>query len=120
MQLHNFSEEHIKEDCRELTGLHENGLFFGCSFEKLRGLSLKDCDLNRSKFLTESVRDALGFTLTLSCLSFRGVEYSPLLFDLMLSLMVMSKGNDEKRKKILEVIGADRAEAIQRVLGATE
>lgn len=120
MQLHTFKEEHIREDCRELTGHHDNGLFFGCEFEKLTGLTLKDCDLNRSKFLTEKVRDALGFTLTLSCLSFRHVEYSDLLFDLFLTLLTLSKGNDAKREALLDVIGRDRAAAIQRVLGATE
>lgn len=118
--LHTFTEEHIFEDCRDLTGVHENGLFFGCEFDKLNGLTLKDCDLNRSNFKTDSVRDALGFTLSLSCMSFRNVTFSPLLFDLMLSLLCMSAGNDEKREQLKTVIGPERAEALLRVLKATE
>ncbi len=112
--LHSFKEEHIKEDCRDLTGVHDNGLFFRCEFEKLNGLTLQGCDLNGSKFKTESVMDALGFTLTLSCLSFKNVEFSPLLFDLFLSLATLSA------EKLLDVIGRDRVAAILRLLRATE
>src|ERR1039458_2846379 len=104
-RLRNFSEEHIREDCRDITGIHSNALFYGCQFEKLQGLTLKDCDLNKSEFMTESIRDALGFCLSLSCLSFRGVAYSELLFDLFLTLATLSRGNDEKREQLKDVVG---------------
>jgi hypothetical protein len=118
--LRDFDEVHIEQDCQELTGTHENGLFFGCVFDRLTGLTLKDCDLNRSQFLTSKVRDALGFTLTLDCNSFSGVEYSPLLFDLFLCLATLTKGNDAKREKLLDVVGRERAAALLRILRATE
>lgn len=118
--LRNFSEMHIKEDCRQLTGKHSNGLFYGCEFEHLNGLTLEDCDLNASTFSTEKIKDALGFTLSLQCLSFRGVEFSPLLFDLFLTLATLSVGNDEKREKLKEVIGRERYEALYRILQGTE
>jgi len=120
MKLRHFSEEHIREDCTTMTGEHEDGLFFGCRFDRLNGLTLKDCDLNRSEFQTEKVRDALGFTLTLSCLSFRNVKFSALLFDLMLCLLSMSAGNDEKRAKLRDVVGAGRFDTLMRVLKGIE
>lgn len=119
-KLREFSETRIGEDCKTLSGHHENGLFFECEFKKLAGLTLKDCDLNRSKFTTDSIRDALGFTMTLGCHSFDKVEYSPLLFDLFLTLATMTKGNDEKRQKLIDVIGRSRYEAIKRTLSAIE
>jgi len=118
--LRKFSETHIREDCRSLDGDHTNGLFFDCKFKSLNGLALRDCDLNRSEFETDSVRDALGFTLSLQCLSFKNVKFSPLLFDLMMCLCAMSAGNDEKRAKLRGVVGEDRFDALMRVLRVVE
>jgi hypothetical protein len=115
-KLRDFSSVRIEEDCKGLEGHHENELFYGCSFKDLRGLTLKDCDLNQSKFETDRLAEAKGFTLTLDCHSFRGVQYSPLLFDLMLYLLSNTEGNDEKRQKLRELLG-DRAEAFDRLLG---
>lgn len=114
--LRDFSETHIDEDCSTITGLKDNALFFNCAFNKLNGLTLKDCDLNKSEFKTESVADALGFAMSLSCLSFRGVKYSETLFDLLLTLITMTVGNDEKRKKLIDVVGERRWQAIMRML----
>jgi hypothetical protein len=119
-KLREFSNERIGEDCSTLSGTHENELFFDCIFCNLGGLTLKDCVLDRSKFTTSRLRDALGFTMTLDCHSFRDVEFSPLLFDLFMMLAYMSKGNDEKREKLLDVVGRDRAQAILRALKETE
>lgn len=118
--LRDFDEVHIGEDCSELTGTHENGLFFECKFRKLTGLTLKDCDLNHSEFTTQAVREALGFTMTLGCHSFKGVKLSPLLFDLMLSLLTMTTGNDEKRNQLIKVIGERRYESLKRTLEVVE
>jgi hypothetical protein len=120
VKLRQFDQTHIGEDCTNLTGMHENGLFYECTFCTLNGLTLKDCDLNQSTFLTDRISDALGFTLTLGCHSFSGVEYSPLLFDLLLTLMTMSKGNDDKREKLIEIVGRPRYEALMRALKSTE
>jgi hypothetical protein len=105
---------HIEQDCRELTGHHKDALFFGCEFDKVAGLVLENCDLNKSRFLTTEIKDALKFTLTLNCHSFKGVEYSPLLFDLLVVLMLMSRGNDEKRQRLVQVIGRERIVEILR------
>jgi hypothetical protein len=114
--VHKFASYHVDEDCSDLTGTHDNELFFNCTFDKLSGLTLKNCDLGRSEFVTTSVVDALNFTLTLNCNSFRDVTLSPLLFDLLLALLVTSAGNSEKREKLLDVIGKDRAKVLLRVL----
>jgi hypothetical protein len=119
-KLHDFSDTHIDKDCQSLTGLYDNELFFNCKFKDLQGLTLKDCDLNRSQFLTEDIREALGFTLTLACPSFKNVEYSPLLFDLFLTMAVISRGNDEKRQKLVDVIGKERLIEILRIINSLE
>jgi hypothetical protein len=118
--LREFSGVHIREDCKTLTGVHDNELFHQCKFEKLNGLTLKDCVLTESEFGTDSVRDALGFTLTLGCHSFEDVRYSPLLFDLMLTLMTMTQGNTRKREQLIDVVGKSRYQALLKVLKANE
>lgn len=119
-QLRLFDETHIHEDCSTMTGMHNNGLFYDCEFKQLRGLSLLNCALNGSRFTTDSIKDALDFSLTLNCFSFENVEYSELLFDLLITLCSMSKGNDEKRSKLAGVIGEGRLHAIQCVLKGVE
>jgi hypothetical protein len=120
MSLHRFDKTHIDEDCEQLAGRFKNELFFNCRFKKLNDLVLEDCELNQSEFNTDSVRDALGVTMTLSCKSFRGMTMSPLLFDLYLLLAYLTKGNDLKREKLLDVIGRPRALALLKLLEATE
>jgi hypothetical protein len=119
-ELRKFNEVHIGEDCSTLSGEHNNGLFHDCTFNKLNGLTLKNCDLNCSRFTTSSIKDALDFTLTLNCHSFNDVELSPLLFDLLLVLMSTSRGNNEKRRQLVAVVGHRRWEAIQKVLSGIE
>ncbi len=119
--LRQFSEIHIDEDRSQLHSVQlENALLHGCTFKDLRGVVLKDCVLNRSKFTTESVREALGFTLTLDCHSFNNVEFSPLLFDLLLYLLTTSTGNDEKREQLAGLLGKERVGAFKKVLRSTE
>lgn len=118
--LRNFNKINIGKDCSDLTGFHENELFFECTFNHLKDLTLKNCVLDRSQFATASVRDALGLTVTLDCHSFNGVELSPLVFDLILSLLIMTKGNDEKVAELVKVIGTERVHALQRLLRRIE
>jgi hypothetical protein len=119
--LHKFRRLHIDKDLKSGTlGFREDELFFNCDFNDLRGVTLKDCDLNGSRFHTDKVQDALGFTMTLDCKSFDNVEYSPFLFDLLLVLMMKTKGNDSKRRKLLQVLGEDRAREILTQLKGLE
>lgn len=98
----------IEQNCTEMTGTHEGKLFYGCTFKKLNDLTLKNCDLNQSKFTTDQIEDMLNFTITLNCLSFSNVELSPLIFDMILMLLIKSKGNTEKRKSLISVLGRER------------
>lgn len=118
--LRKFRAVFIEEDCSNFKGHFENSLFFGCLFKRLNGLTLKDCDLNRCRFSTDSVKDALGFTITLDCHSFKGVSFSPLLFDLMLFLLSISTDNDAKRSELVRIIGVDRAAAFSRLLNKVD
>jgi hypothetical protein len=111
---------HIDEDCRKLKGHHKGDVFANCTFENLNGLTLEKCDLSRSKFVTNSLREALDFTVTLNCLSFNKVEMSELLFDLLLCMMLKTSGNDAKRQKLVDVIGHDRAAEILMALRRLE
>ena len=110
----------IDENCGDKTGEFEGAVFHNCSFKHLNGLTLKKCDLSNSRFETDSIRDALDFTMTLNCLSFKGVEYSETLFDLLLCLMVQSKGNDEKRRKLVAVLGEAKLKSLLRTLHTLE
>lgn len=119
--LRDFTEIHIDEDRSQLHSLQsENALFHNCVFKDLRGVTLKNCVLDRSKFTTESVREALGFTLTLDCHSFNDVEFSPLLFDLWLFLLTTSSGNDEKREQLVNLLGKGQVDAFKRLLRSVE
>lgn len=107
-KLRHFNEEHIGENCKDLSGKHSNALFFECEFGKLNGLTLEQCDLNRSKFSPETLQDALNFTVTLNCFSFKNVELNDLAFDAILMLLTMTKGNDAKRRKLVAAIGEEQ------------
>jgi len=115
-----YGKVHLDEDCRELTGTFENERFFNCTFDKLGGLSLINCDLNKSKFKTSSIKDALGFTVTLDCQSFTGVELSPFLLDLALALLTMTKGNQEKLRQLRTVIGEQKYDSMRRLLALAQ
>ena len=119
--LREWKESYINEDCRTITGMHENALFWGCTFEKLNNVVLKDVVLRNSKFITTKVQDALGFTLTVGdCGSFRDVQYSEELFDMLLVMMIMTKGNTTKRRKLMDVVGSNRVGQILKELATVE
>lgn len=110
----------VDQNCENLTGEYEGAAFHNCSFRNLNNLSLTKCDLSNSRFITDEIKDALDFTLTMNCLSFQDVEYSETLFDLLLCLMIKSKGNTEKRKKLIGVLGEERLKTLLRLLRKLE
>lgn len=120
-RLHDFSASHIDEDLRgSPAGEHDNELFFNCTFDNVRQSTFKNCTMHNSKFLVNRIEDALGLTATLDCKSFSDLELSPLMFDLMLVLLLKTKGNDEKRKKLIDVIGKERVVELLRKLEKIE
>ena len=110
--LREFSQQHINEDLTETVSDYDNALLFGCKFRKLRGRTFKNCDLNYSEFVTDNIKELLGFTLTLSCHSFKNVRLSPLVFNLLILLLLQTLGNDTKRRKLLSVIGKKTAKEL--------
>ena len=91
-----------------LTGEFENTLFFNCKFGSLKNLTLKNCVMDQSQFTETDPSRMLGFTVTLDCNSFSGIELSPEAFDLICMLLAKSKGNLEKRQALIKhVVGHD-------------
>ena len=76
--------------------------------------------MDKSRLNTDSIKDVLNFTLTLNCQSFKDVSYSPLLLDLLLYLISISSGNDEKRERVKKILGEGRFEAMKKVLEVIE
>lgn len=108
-KVRHFAAKAIDQDLSGAPlGHRENELFFNCTFKDLRNTTFKNCDLNHSKFTSDRAEELLGLTVTLNCHSFENVELSPFVFDLMLTLLLKTKGNVEKRRKLIEVIGEDR------------
>ena len=108
-KLRTYKEVHIGEAFPVLSGDHTNELFYNCSVDKVAGLTLKHCVLSGTQFVTQGIKNLLGLTVTLDCNTFNNVEFSADMFDLMLLLLCKTKGNTEKRAKLIEVVGRDRA-----------
>lgn len=106
--MRTYSKTHFNEDVRNLKGTFDNHLFHNCTFGSLKDLTLTNCVLSESKFTESDPAKMLGFSVTLDCHSFSGVELSPEAFDLICMLLVKTKGNIEKRKALIQhVVGQD-------------
>lgn len=120
-KLHDYKASHIDEDfSNRRLGWHENELFYNCTFKDVRGAVLKDCNLRHSRFVTDKPEEAIGLTFTMECGTFEDVELSPTLFDMAILMLLKSKGNHEKRQKLLEVLGRDRVIELLRQLKQVE
>ena len=116
-----FSEISISADCRLFSGIEKvNALLYDCEFEKLDNCSLINCDLNNSKINPKTLKDLLNLTLTLNCHSFKNVELNELAFDSLLMLLCLTKGNDLKKQKLIEIIGNKKFEAYKKIFGDLE
>lgn len=88
--------------------------------QNLAGATLKDCVLRGTRLDITKAADVLNFTVTLNCHSFNNVELSDYLFDLYLVLLLKTKGNTEKRRKLIDIIGKDRVYSILKELEQLE
>jgi hypothetical protein len=105
-----YKEQHIREVFDDVPKPANRATFYNCTFNKLNGAVLKDCVLQGSKLAMTKPEDIIGLTLTMDCNTFRDVELSPEVFDLMLLLLCRTKGNNAKRLAIIEkVVGHDRS-----------
>jgi len=119
-KLHDFRQTFIDKDLTSLSKFYYNCLFFNCHFKDLSGVTLKGCELNCSRIDPDKVSDLLDFTVTLSCKSFNNVLLNELAFDTFLLLLCKTAGNAEKRRKLLEIVGKDRAREILKELETLE
>jgi len=108
--LHKFDDEYIDQDLSsKLLGEFTNTLFYNCIFDNLTDVKLIRCELNRSKIKTNTLENCRNVSVTLDCKTFANVELSEFLFDYILLLLAKSKGNDTKRRKLLEIVGKEKA-----------
>lgn len=110
---------------RDLTEIEDgteinDTILYRCVFDNLRNVTLKNCDLNGSKFVTTRASKALRFTLTLNCGSFDNVEYSETLLKLFLYLLTRTKSNDGLRAKIAAILSDDDKEKFDSIFGRLE
>lgn len=98
-------------------GNYENELFYNCEMDVVKGVTLKGCTLLRSRLKTKNIEDALGFTVTLDCKTFEELELSPLMFDLLCVLLIKTKGNTEKRKRLIDILGNQRLHELLSAMG---
>jgi hypothetical protein len=100
----NWVEEHIYE-ALDLGGRRlARSLLYGCKLENLRGTLLAHCCLAESQIAPRTIEDMVGFTVTLDCFSWKDVQLNELALDLMLYLLTLGKGNDEKRAMLKRMI----------------
>lgn len=104
-RLRDYHAIHIDEHIPVLTGYHENVLYYNCKIDSAKDAHLHNCVLTASSFLPQTLHDIQGLTLTLDCHSFVDVELSEAALDYLLMLLVKTRGNNEKREKIIEAIG---------------
>lgn len=111
--LRAFVEKHIDEEFTDVPSPKTKAEFYDCTFHKLNGATLKDCTMHGSKFVMTKPEDIIGLTLTMDCFFFTELELSPEVFDMLLLLICKTKGNTQKRLKIIEdIVGHDRAVTI--------
>ena len=115
-----YSETHIGEDCSHLRGRFFNALFYDCTFSRCDGLELSNCVLENSKLTATEPEDILGVSLTLNCHTFKNLELSPDAFDLLLLLICKMKGNTEKRRAIIDIVGRERTIELLRRMRTLE
>lgn len=119
--LREFSEIYIDKDLRNIKkGHYKNCLFFSCTFDDISNIVFEDCVLTNSKFIGDSPNKCLNFTLTLNCQSFKGAELSETIFNLLLFLLTSTKGNDTKRRKLIDLVGKEKIEEMSKILERIE
>lgn len=100
--LRNFNAVHIDQTFTTLTGTFENELFFNCTFHDVRNARFINCDLNKSRFVSDKPEDFMGLVASLDCFTFGNIELSETAIMCLLAMILKTSGNTSLRKKILE------------------
>lgn len=103
--LRKWKAVHIEEHIPHLTGRHEDELFYRCAIDNLRGAVLINCCMTECKYNIQEIEDMQNVVMGLDCQHFSNVELSEKAFDYMALLLVRTRGNTEKRLKIIEALG---------------
>lgn len=106
--MKNFDARYVDIENLQLYGRYENTLIFNCSIHNLENVQLLNCDLNYSKLLIDNIINLRNFSCTMNCGTFENVELSPLIFDLILMLLIKSRGNEQRRKRLFRMLGVER------------
>lgn len=116
-KLRDWTETHIQEEV-SLAGADKNdALYYECTISSIKGATLKNCVFANSKLKTQSPADVAGATVTLNCHTFGSLELDEDTFDLFLLLLCKTKGNREKRQKIIDdVIGREKVRKLLAVM----
>ena len=115
-----FSSTYIDVENLDLFGRYEHSLLFNCNIRTLENVQLLNCDLNHSKLDIHEIEKLKNYSCTMNCGLFENVEYSELCFDLILMLLLKTKGNDQKRKAIFRILGADRVRDLSKEMEKIE
>lgn len=107
MPLRDFNKTYVDKQV-QLRGEIHNTLLHNCEIADLRGVTLLNCDLNQSKILIDDINKLQGFACTMDCGTFRNVTLSETVFDCLVMLLYSTKGNDNKRRKLIDVVGKDK------------
>ena len=115
--LHKFDGLHFDEDCTQLKGHFENHLFSRCKFRDLSGLTLKNCVLRESMFEPQTLREAMGFTVSMECGTFYKAKPNRLMLEMLLMLVLQTEGNEELRQNIVDhVLGREKAHQLYELI----
>lgn len=118
--LRQFVNTFVDRENLSLLGKYENCLFYNCSVKDLSNVSLINCVLNKSRLLIQDINKLRNFNVTMNCGSFKGVQLSELIFDLILMLLISSAGNDTKRRKLVALLGKDRVKQLSKDMEGIE
>jgi hypothetical protein len=99
--LREFAAVHIDQTFKTLAGTFENELFYNCTFHDVRNARFINCDLNKSRFVSDNPEDFMGLVVSLDCFTFSDIELSETAIMCLLAMILKTNGNTALRKKIL-------------------
>jgi hypothetical protein len=86
-----------------------------CEISRATGAEFVHCSLRDARITSSDIRDFLGVTLTLDCQTFEGLEFTEPVFDALLNLLAMTRGNDAKRAGLRALIDPKRLAVFDRI-----
>lgn len=108
--------EHRDLNVRSVRGRRfQRELFVNCTMQDVSNAVFEHCAMVGSKLDPQSLKEMIGFTATLDCLMFEGLECNELAMDAVLNLVSMTKGNDERRTVLRGLIRPESRAEIDKL-----